>query len=356
MKNLKNQLKIYLVGGAVRDLLLEKEPQDKDYVIVGATPEKILSTGDFKQVGKSFPVFIHEKTGDEYALARTEKKESSGHTGFSVDFNPSISLIEDLKRRDLTINSIALNEASGEFVDPFDGIKDLKNKVLKHTSEAFKEDPLRVLRVARFAAKMPDFKIHNSTLKLMKDLSSSDDFKTLTKERILQELKKALKTDCPSIFFKTLKEVDALDILEANCTFFCKINQREPNSFLVFLSNMALENLNSYNNFCNEFPLSVEELSVSSIIAEFHQTLKNPSHPEEVLRLFKRTNSLKEDKKLKKVLSVYSCIDPSCKRDLLLEINQSASIKFPALIKKYSGKTLGKMIKDERISIISKFL
>lgn len=177
-------MQIFLVGGAVRDKLLGLDGADKDYVVVGASKEELLKKG-FEQVGHDFPVFLHPKTKEEYALARTEKKQGNGYTGFTCDFNKDISLKEDLKRRDLTINAIAEDE-NGNLIDPYNGLSDLKNKVLRHISEAFCEDPLRVLRVARFAARFHylGFTIASETISLMKQIVESGELNYLTKERV----------------------------------------------------------------------------------------------------------------------------------------------------------------------------
>ena len=150
-------MKVYLVGGAVRDKLLGLEPKEKDWVVVGSSPQEMLAKG-FKQVGKDFPVFIHPKTGEEYALARTERKSGHGYTGFNFDTNSNISLEEDLERRDFTINAIAEDD-NGNLIDPFNGQLDVKKKQLKHVSNAFSEDPLRVLRAARFKTNLSGFDI-----------------------------------------------------------------------------------------------------------------------------------------------------------------------------------------------------
>lgn len=205
-------LKIYLVGGAVRDQLLGIEVKDKDFLVVGSTPDEMLAKG-FKEVGKDFPVFLHPKTGDEYALARTERKSGKGYKGFSVDFSSEITIEQDLIRRDLTINAIAQTE-SGEIIDPFNGQQDLKNKVLRHVSPAFAEDPLRVLRVARFAARFHHlgFTIAPETMLLMQDLSKNE-ISELTAERVWQETQRALTTDAPWIYFEALRECGALKVL-----------------------------------------------------------------------------------------------------------------------------------------------
>lgn len=203
-------MKTYLVGGAVRDQLLGIKVKDKDWVVVGATPSKLVALG-FQQVGADFPVFLHPETKEEYALARTERKSGTGYRGFSVDFHPNVSLEEDLQRRDLTINAIAQTEG-GEFIDPYNGQKDLNNKILRHVSNAFFEDPLRVLRLARFKARFAHlgFTVAPETQELMRSMSNSGELKSLTPERVWSEMERALAEPSPSEFFRELKKVDAL--------------------------------------------------------------------------------------------------------------------------------------------------
>lgn len=205
-------MKIYLVGGAVRDLLLDKEPHDRDYVVIGSTVEEMLGLG-YKQVGKDFPVFLHPQTGEEYALARKEVKTGDKHTDFSFEFGPNITLEEDLIRRDLTCNSIAQDVETGEYVDPFNGIKDIKNGVLRHTSEHFVEDPLRVLRVARFSSQLPTFAIHDTTLELCRQMVDNGMLQHLTPERVWKEMEKALKTEYFDLFLLNLKKMNALQVI-----------------------------------------------------------------------------------------------------------------------------------------------
>ena len=205
--------KTYLVGGAVRDALLGVQVTERDWVVVGSTPEDMLDKG-FKQVGASFPVFLHPKNGEEYALARTEKKQGHGYHGFNVDFQPGVTLEEDLQRRDLTINAIARDE-DGSLVDPYGGQRDLEQKVLRHVSDAFVEDPLRVLRVARFAARLAGFgfRVHQSTLALMQEITRSGELQHLAVERIWREVELAMKTEKPSVFVSVLRECGALEVL-----------------------------------------------------------------------------------------------------------------------------------------------
>lgn len=209
-------MKTYMVGGAVRDFLLNIPSHDQDFVVVGATPEDMLSAG-FKQVGADFPVFLHPTTGNEYALARVERKVGPGYKGFEVVADRDVTLEDDLRRRDLTINSIAL-EVENErmqfpinFVDPYGGLTDLTNKVLRHTSEAFKEDPVRVLRLARFAAKFPEFKVSVETLSMCNDMIEAGELAALTQERVWNEMYKAFSCEAPQRFFVTLKVLNAFE-------------------------------------------------------------------------------------------------------------------------------------------------
>src|SRR5210317_2480287 len=204
---------VYLVGGAVRDDMLGLPYKERDWVVTGSTPDELLAEG-YRQVGASFPVFLHPKTGEEYALARTEKKEGHGYHGFSVDFHPGVTLEEDLHRRDLTINAIARDE-NGNLVDPYGGQRDLQQKVLRHVSGAFIEDPLRVLRVARFAARFRrfGFRVHESTMALMREITQSGELRHLVAERVWREIEMAMKTEKPSVFVRVLRECGALEAL-----------------------------------------------------------------------------------------------------------------------------------------------
>ena len=204
------RMDVYLVGGAVRDRLLGLPAGDRDHVVVGATAERMRAAG-YKQVGRDFPVFLHPDTGEEYALARTERKSARGHTGFVVHADPSVTLEDDLRRRDFTLNAIAQRE-DGTLVDPFGGVRDIEARVLRHVGEAFIEDPLRVLRAARFMARFAPlgFTIAPETLALMRQMAESGELAELSPERAWQELSKALRSAAPSAFLRTLRAADAL--------------------------------------------------------------------------------------------------------------------------------------------------
>ena len=203
-------MEIYLVGGAVRDQLLGRNVQDRDWVVVGATVAQMLQQG-FLQVGKDFPVFLHPTTREEYALARTERKSGTGYYGFTCNADPSVTLEEDLQRRDLTINALAQDQ-NGNIIDPFGGQKDLQLKVLRHVSAAFAEDPVRILRIARFAARFATlgFTIAPETMQLMRQMVADGEVDSLVPERVWQEMLCALNEASPEVFFTTLRDCGAL--------------------------------------------------------------------------------------------------------------------------------------------------
>lgn len=203
----KLDYKTYLVGGAIRDRLLKRPVLDRDWVVVGATPQIMVDQG-YEPVGKDFPVFINKKTGEEYALARTERKTAKGYQGFQFNASQDITLAQDLERRDLTINAMAEDE-NGNIIDLHNGIADLNAGIIRHVSDAFLEDPVRILRAARFAARF-NFTIAPETLSLMKEMVSNGEVDALVPERVWAEMRKALDTDAPQIFFQVLRDCGAL--------------------------------------------------------------------------------------------------------------------------------------------------
>jgi tRNA nucleotidyltransferase (CCA-adding enzyme) len=216
-------MKIFLVGGALRDKLLARPVSDHDWLVVGATPEEMVARG-YLPVGRDFPVFLHPETREEYALARTERKSAPGYRGFTVHASPDVTLEEDLARRDLTVNAIALPAewvgADGQFepdpeklADPFHGQRDLRDKVLRHVTDAFREDPVRILRVARFAARFDDFSVAPDTMALMREMVGAGEVDALVPERVWQELSRGLMETRPSRMFDVLRECGALAVL-----------------------------------------------------------------------------------------------------------------------------------------------
>ncbi len=263
-------MQIYLVGGAVRDGLMKQmglpvqEAHDRDWVVVGSTPEAMVAQG-FTPVGKDFPVFLHPKTHEEYALARTERKNGRGYKGFSIHTSPEVTLEEDLARRDLTLNAMArplLSEGAasefgavlGEVIDPFNGQADLKNRCFRHVTDAFREDPLRILRVARFAARFPDFHVADTTLALMREMVADHELSHLVPERVWQEMSRGLMAERPSRWLEVLNEVGALHSLLPQTTFTPELAQR-------------LDRMASEGN--PPVPLEVRSLEVRYAAAQF---------------------------------------------------------------------------------------
>ena len=263
-------MQIYLVGGAVRDGLMKQmglpvqEAHDRDWVVVGSTPEAMVAQG-FTPVGKDFPVFLHPKTHEEYALARTERKNGRGYKGFSIHTSPEVTLEEDLARRDLTLNAMArplLSEGAasefgavlGDVIDPFNGQADLKNRCFRHVTDAFREDPLRILRVARFAARFPDFHVADTTLALMREMVADHELSHLVPERVWQEMSRGLMAERPSRWLEVLNEVGALHLLLPQTTFTPELAQR-------------LDRMASEGN--PPVPLEVRSLEVRYAAAQF---------------------------------------------------------------------------------------
>ncbi|EGN76214.1 tRNA nucleotidyltransferase/poly(A) polymerase [Idiomarina sp. A28L] len=237
-------MKVFVVGGAVRDELLGLPVADYDYVVVGATPEQLIAEG-YTAVGNDFPVFLHPHTHAEYALARTERKSGPGYTGFTCYAAPDVTLEEDLLRRDLTINAIAKDE-HGNFYDPYNGVADIKARKLRHVSDAFHEDPLRVLRVARFLARFHEmgFNIAEETMALMQKMVASGELQALTAERVWQETYKALLTANPEVYLQTLHKVGALSVLlSKDADADSKQNANNPSSMNLTATSLLLAQL-----------------------------------------------------------------------------------------------------------------
>lgn len=280
--------KVYLVGGAVRDQLLELPITERDWVVVGATPDDLRQQG-YLQVGKHFPVFLHPKTKDEYALARIERKAGHGYQGFICQFSKDVSLEEDLKRRDLSINAMAIDN-HGQIIDPYGGLEDIKKKQLRHVSDAFVEDPLRVLRVARFAARFKHlgFKIAPETLALMQDISASGELQYLSVERIWKEFELAFATTYPATFIQTLKDCAALNILAPMLAHLSlddlerisPLEQKSIPCLVIYLSQLRDKEL---ANFQKQYKLPKHLLHLIKNFQLAKETLRYPTDAETCL-------------------------------------------------------------------------
>ena len=403
-------MKIYEVGGAVRDSLIGLEVNEKDWVVVGSNQSELLNLG-YKKIGKDFPVFLHPKTNEEYSLARKEKKVASGYHGFSFDTSPNISLKEDLLRRDLTINAIAKDNLNNIF-DPFDGEGDIKKKILRHISPAFKEDPLRVLRVARFAAKLNNhgFKIADETLALMTEMCNNGEVDSLRPERVWQETEKALSTNRPDIFFKTLKRCNALKIIfpeiealfgvpqskeshpEINTginTMMCLKSVAEMTSdvtirFATLVYDLGKastnrKNLTKYdglekesvkilNKIFKKFPVPKRYQEIAIAVAKFHGIINKvyDLSATEIIQLIEDIDGIRKPSKLKAITIACEAGHRGRKgkekskykqREYLEEIFENIqNANMIDITSNLKGKELGDAIRKKRIDIITEYL
>ena len=277
-------MKTFIVGGAVRDFLLNQQPKDIDYVLVGATPadmDQLIKKG-YTQVGKDFPVFINPNNKCEYALARTERKVGKGYLGFQCN-TTNVSLEDDLKRRDLTINAIAFDEKTKAYIDPYNGRKDLESKVLRHVSNSFKEDPVRVLRCARFSARFTDFSIAPETLRLMKDMVDSGEVDNLTPNRVLIEVEKACTEKKVSNFINVLRDVGAWERVFNHLSPLTKVGIERIN--YACTENIAK---NAYMNFWGALCLNENVDTIEAIKKHFKLNTQ-------VLKFTKHTNQIQKD-------------------------------------------------------------
>lgn len=317
-------MKIYLVGGAVRDELLGLPVKEKDWVVVGATPEEMIAHG-FKPVGKEFPVFLDPKTHEEYALARTERKIAKGYKGFSFYAEPNVALEEDLKRRDLTINAIA-KSPEGKLVDPYGGQQDLKNKILRHVSPAFQEDPVRILRLARLATKFPEFSIHPETLDLMKKMTSAGEVNSLVPERVWQELVRALANETPTQFFTVLDDCGALAILFPTLHHQYKsmntLSQIASKTLSPILRFTALFSNLSFGAIQQQLILQYrvpnEYSDLATMVSRFKELYKDidQMNEKEFLNFIIKTDALRRNKRFEQFLFICSSLYPnSAKND-----------------------------------------
>ncbi|MBT4668104.1 MAG: polynucleotide adenylyltransferase, partial [Candidatus Ruthia sp.] len=311
-------MKKYLVGGAVRDRLLgiSDNNTEKDWVVVGSSPDEMLDLG-YRQVGKEFPVFLHPGTQEEYALARLERKVGKGYKGFEFDTSKSVTLEQDLSRRDLTINAVA--DKDGELFDPFNGQEDLNNGLLKHVSDAFSEDPVRVLRVARFAArfKVFGFKVAHETHQLMKDMVASGEVDALTPERVFKELEKALSYQTPSAFFKVLSACGAdtkvfpmlnSDTHTTHENEFEFLDQLDTNSPVVkFALWLHHQSADAIEQLCQHIKCPKEYTQLALLTSEWYQLAGelNQQSSEAVLNFFARTDALRRKDRFDQLLVIF---------------------------------------------------
>ena len=357
-------MKIYLVGGAVRDKLLGLDPKDRDYVVVGSTPEEMEANG-FTRVGADFPVFL-DKNGDEYALARTERKTGPGYKGFDTSFDPSTTLKDDLSRRDLTINAMAQDPDTGKIIDPFGGQRDLKDKVIKHVSDAFGEDPLRVLRAARFAARF-NFTIAPETKKLMSKLSASGELSSLTSERVWKEASRAMMEKHPHRFSQVMGEAGALEIVFGDL----HVGLDEAYSVLRTLAKQNANEIQRWMGVATKSEAStiesfIKKVGVPNDIAYAMRFVKNIdttdfSSIDSIMHLLKNSRAWSSTKLFEEYAQMMKWVNPSNKLNLdrlIQAIKEGSKIGFDDLSDderaNLKGPDIGRAIDTKRREIIQR--
>lgn len=362
---------IYLVGGAVRDKMLNLPMKDRDWVVVGATPDEMLAQG-YKQVGADFPVFLHPKSHEEYALARTERKQGRGYHGFSVYSAPDVTLEDDLKRRDLTINAMAMTD-DGTLVDPFNGQQDLENRQLRHVSEAFAEDPLRILRAARFAARFHHlgFRVADDTMALMRSMVSAGEVQHLVPERVWQEVQRALHEVTPVTFFEVLRDCGALHDLIPELAD----DEAAFENAMAALADTAKQDLATESRCAALLhPLTPAQVAdradalkapndcrdLSRLVVELSPVTREPSlTAERVLELFNQADAWRRPERFGLLLETLSCLPdglaPDTRSKLEQAMEEARSVDARSLMAQgFKGKELGEAIGRERLRSISK--
>jgi tRNA nucleotidyltransferase (CCA-adding enzyme) len=349
------EMKIYLVGGAVRDQLLGLPPVEKDWVVVGSTPEEMLSLG-FRPVGKDFPVFLHPETHEEYALARTERKTGRGYTQFVFHASPDVTLEEDLRRRDLTINAIAMSE-TGEIIDPYGGQKDIQAKILRHVSPAFVEDPVRILRAARLMARFGylGFTIASGTYDLMSDMVNKGEVDALVPNRVWSEFDRALAETTPLLFFEVLYHCGALQKLfpefVSYATFPSLLSCDLFAGYRFAILTLGLTQT-EIKTFSKRYPVPVEyrelALTANKTQAYFYQQKLSP---EDILNLLEKADAFRRDKRFAQLLEIFK---DSPYLDIIQKaFNQTQKISAQDFIQQgHSGKILGEKIREKRLEVI----
>ncbi|MCR8916289.1 multifunctional CCA tRNA nucleotidyl transferase/2'3'-cyclic phosphodiesterase/2'nucleotidase/phosphatase [Marinobacter panjinensis] len=363
-------MKTYLVGGAVRDELLGLPVKDRDWVVTGATPDEMLQQG-FKQVGADFPVFLHPDTREEYALARTERKQGRGYHGFTVYSAPDVTLEEDLRRRDLTINAMA-KTTEGELVDPFGGREDVQARSLRHVSEAFAEDPLRILRTARFAARLQPlgFTVAEPTMALMRQMVKNGEVEHLVPERVWQEIQRALHENEPGTFFEVLRDCGALativpeldrdDALSVALSALRCVHNSEAETSPRFAALMSSLTPDEARNRAAQLkaPNDCQDLArlTTSLLPQIRAMTSYRA--ESLLEVLDEADVWRRADRFAELLQTLNCALPDTEQKKLgwLESAQHAATGVQAkdlMAQGYRGKDLGRAIRNERLRRIS---
>lgn len=318
-------METYLVGGAVRDKLLGFTPHEHDYVVVGATVEQMEALG-YEQVGKDFPVFLHPQTKEEYALARTERKSGHGYKGFSVSFDATVTLEQDLLRRDLTINAIA-ESSDGRLIDPFGGQQDIERRLLRHVSDAFVEDPLRVLRIARFLARFSHlgFTIAPSTWQLLEHMVASNELSHLTPERVWKEWQKSLQTEAPEKFLQLIEQLnatqqilDGLQISESTLSCISQVAAHTDDPQLRFAATFVHQQpAFKLGSFCRQLAVPNRFKDVAQLVLQQQQALQQstPLSHEQLFQLLESIDYWRRPERLTQLLELRGALGHSAADD-----------------------------------------
>lgn len=381
---MSDSIRVYLVGGAVRDTLLGREVIEHDYVVVGATPQQLLDLG-FSQVGADFPVFLHPQTHDEYALARTERKSGSGYLGFSVHASPEVTLEEDLIRRDLTINALAMEVTglfdssikTGEIIDPYHGQDDIQNRQLRHVSPAFAEDPVRVLRLARFASRYAPlgFSIADETISLVRTMRDNGELNHLVAERVWAETRRALMQDWGDVYFDSLSEMGVLSVIlptlaqainnHATQWSLAKLSLRlahqmkldEPNCFVLLCT--VFSTAESLSEFCTKLKVPKSHAHIANLLLTQLENLQHFNHlnSEKMYELLKVCNTLKQPEILQHLLTCTKVYQLACEQ---FKLNKILATLQPIGIKdvdsSLKGKAIGEAIEQLRIEKLDEWM
>lgn len=344
-------MKAYVVGGAVRDELLGLPVQDRDYVVVGATPDEMVELG-YRPVGKDFPVFLHPRTHQEYALARTERKSGRGYKGFTVHAAPDVTLEDDLRRRDLTINAMAKDEG-GTLIDPFHGQEDLKKGVLRHVSDAFAEDPVRILRVARFAARF-GFSVHPSTLALMRRMVESGEADFLVPERVWQEFSKGLMEKAPERMFEVLEACGLRERLLPEIS----ASEKLQGSLAVRFARLAWPLKESeVQALCERLraPNEVRELALLACRSRVALRASRLATPQALLELLKRADAFRRPERFRELLEVAAHEQPVVDTPRLERaLHAASSINAGQIAGKAAAGKIAEAIDAARVAAIEK--
>ncbi len=360
-------METYLVGGAVRDQLLGLPVRERDYVVVGSTEDEMRAAG-FRSVGKDFPVFLHPETQEEYALARTERKTGPGHLGFEVHAAPDVTLEEDLSRRDLTINAIAM-DTDGKLLDPLNGKKDLDARILRHISDAFSEDPLRILRVARFLAYLSSFgfSVHPETTGLLKAMVEEGQLRELTPERVLLEMNKALATDDPRSFFTYLEEINASadlwpeitqeDVARLNSVgTLDNASQKTETRFATLVMHLSS---NQIADLCKRLKCTNQRLELSTLVATQLEpwTQLHSMSASNIVDYLYELDAIRKQERFEMFCSSAESISHKVNTQLWLEIARLVrQVKARDVAPDLKGPAVGVAVREAQVNAVREFL